>query len=209
MVTQCFLVKTVGSHLDLTTFRFYVFAYLAQCIRCERNTVDCNLISNPWLKLGFDFVIYNTYWVEIWIQYVGFFRVLQNIFPLSMSILFGRPSFWLMYFKKRPELTASMTCFSWCTSKKISRCIKKNRSLPKNSSLLGMPPSSYAEEGGTPTPYMGAHCRHMAKTISHLATTDSLISQKSEVTKNEWCAPHCIYDYCPGRLMSVSLLDTP
>ena len=26
----------------------------------------------------------------------------------------------------------------------------------------------YAEEGGTPTPYMGAHCRHLANTISHL-----------------------------------------
>jgi len=25
-----------------------------------------------------------------------------------------------------------------------------------------------AEEGGTPTPYMGAHCRHVANTISHL-----------------------------------------
>jgi len=23
----------------------------------------------------------------------------------------------------------------------------------------------YAEEGGTPTPYMGAHCRHLANTI--------------------------------------------
>jgi len=26
----------------------------------------------------------------------------------------------------------------------------------------------YTEEGGTPTPYMGAHCRHLANTISHL-----------------------------------------
>jgi len=26
----------------------------------------------------------------------------------------------------------------------------------------------YAEEGGTPTPDMGAHCRHLANTISHL-----------------------------------------
>jgi len=26
----------------------------------------------------------------------------------------------------------------------------------------------YAEEGGTPTPYMGAHCRHLGNTISHL-----------------------------------------
>jgi len=26
----------------------------------------------------------------------------------------------------------------------------------------------YAEEGGTPTPYMGAHCRHLANTNSHL-----------------------------------------
>ena len=26
----------------------------------------------------------------------------------------------------------------------------------------------YAEEGGTPTPYMGAHCRRLANTISHL-----------------------------------------
>ena len=26
----------------------------------------------------------------------------------------------------------------------------------------------YAEEGGTLTPYMGAHCRHLANTISHL-----------------------------------------
>jgi len=26
----------------------------------------------------------------------------------------------------------------------------------------------YAEEGGTPTPYMGAHWRHLANTISHL-----------------------------------------
>jgi len=26
----------------------------------------------------------------------------------------------------------------------------------------------YEEEGGTPTPYMGAHCRHLANTISHL-----------------------------------------
>jgi len=26
----------------------------------------------------------------------------------------------------------------------------------------------YAEEGGTPTPYMGAHCRHLANTISNL-----------------------------------------
>jgi len=26
----------------------------------------------------------------------------------------------------------------------------------------------YAEEGGAPTPYMGAHCRHLANTISHL-----------------------------------------
>jgi len=26
----------------------------------------------------------------------------------------------------------------------------------------------YAEEGGTPTPYMGAHSRHLANTISHL-----------------------------------------
>ena len=26
----------------------------------------------------------------------------------------------------------------------------------------------YAEEGGTATPYMGAHCRHLANTISHL-----------------------------------------
>jgi len=25
----------------------------------------------------------------------------------------------------------------------------------------------YAEEGDTPTPYMGAHCRHLANTISH------------------------------------------
>ena len=26
----------------------------------------------------------------------------------------------------------------------------------------------YAEKGGTPTSYMGAHCRHLANTISHL-----------------------------------------
>ena len=26
----------------------------------------------------------------------------------------------------------------------------------------------YAEEGGTPTPYMGAHCRHLVNTISNL-----------------------------------------
>ena len=26
----------------------------------------------------------------------------------------------------------------------------------------------YAEEGGTPTPYMGTHCHHLANTISHL-----------------------------------------
>jgi len=26
----------------------------------------------------------------------------------------------------------------------------------------------YVEEGGTPTPYMGARCRHLANTISHL-----------------------------------------
>ena len=26
----------------------------------------------------------------------------------------------------------------------------------------------YAEEGGTPTPYMGPHWLHLAKTISHL-----------------------------------------
>jgi len=26
----------------------------------------------------------------------------------------------------------------------------------------------YTEEGGTPTPYMGAHCRYLANTISHL-----------------------------------------
>jgi len=26
----------------------------------------------------------------------------------------------------------------------------------------------YVEEGGTPIPYMGAHCRHLANTISHL-----------------------------------------
>jgi len=26
----------------------------------------------------------------------------------------------------------------------------------------------YAKEGGTPTPYMGAHWRHLANTISHL-----------------------------------------
>jgi len=25
-----------------------------------------------------------------------------------------------------------------------------------------------AKEGGTPTPYMGAHCRHLANTISHI-----------------------------------------
>jgi len=26
----------------------------------------------------------------------------------------------------------------------------------------------YAEDGGTLTPYMGAHCRRLANTISHL-----------------------------------------
>jgi len=26
----------------------------------------------------------------------------------------------------------------------------------------------YAEEGGTPTPYMGAHCRHLANTICQI-----------------------------------------
>jgi len=34
----------------------------------------------------------------------------------------------------------------------------------------------YSEEGGTPTPYMGAHCRNLANTISHLNYCRGLMS---------------------------------
>jgi len=37
-------------------------------------------------------------------------------------------------------------------------------SMPKNSSQMYF----YAEEGGTPTPYMGSYCCHLVNTISHL-----------------------------------------
>ena len=39
----------------------------------------------------------------------------------------------------------------------------------------------YAEEGGTPTPYMGAHCRHLVNTISHSESLASDIKRYQNV----------------------------
>jgi len=50
-------------------------------------------------------------------------------------------------------------------------------SMPKNSWQMYF----YAEEGDTPTSYIGAHCRHVANTISHL---NYLLRRRCGLTSN-------------------------
>ena len=53
----------------------------------------------------------------------------------------------------------------------------------------------YVEEGGTPIPYMGAHCRHLANTISHLnylyCGGDAVLCQITLTTSSLCRIPHC------------------
>jgi len=59
----------------------------------------------------------------------------------------------------------------------------------------------YSEEGGTPTPYMGAHCHHFPNTISHL---NYLLRRRCGLMSNYIFTTYaCTYAICDTDIHNI------